>query len=431
VAGLKRTLGLFGLTAFGVGVIIGAGVYSVVGAAAGEAREGLWLSFVIGAAIALLTGLSYAELATALPKAGAEFIYLQRAAPRKPWLATVVGYVLVFATGATAATVSLAFGGYLQLFADVPVWAAALCLLAVCTLVNIAGIKESMWVNVVFTGIEVLGLLIVIAFGFGGTRAPLESLGAPLHAGILTGAAVIFFVYLGFEEIANLAEEARQPDRDLPRAIAISLVATTVLYVLVALAIMTLLPPAELAGSESPLADAVGRVSGGAARWLGLIALVSTANTCLIAMIAGSRMLFSMARDEATHPALATLLARRQTPWIAAIVAFGLACLYLPLGKAEATASLSSFGALLAFASVNAAAIVLRYTQPKLKRPFRIPLTIGRLPLPAVAGLLSIGLLLTQFTTLTYAVGLGGVVVGFGLYALFGLQRKSASRSAA
>jgi len=400
---LKAVLGPVQLIFYSVGVIIGAGVYSVIGAAAGLAQEGLWLSFLIGAFVALLTGFSYAEMTTAFPHAGAEYVYLRHAFPKIRFAAFGVGVLLIIGGAATAATVAVAFGGYLREFLGLPVVLSAFLLLVFCTALNIWGLRESSWANMLFTAIEVGGLLFVVAAGLEGDMvAPLTV--AP-HAGIIPAAAVLFFVYLGFEEIANMTEEVRNPTRDLPRAIFFSIGLTTLLYVLVSLAVMALVPAAELAASQAPLALAVQKVWPAGGRTLSAIALFATANTVLITLVATSRLAFSMGRDRELLPIFGSVLDRRGTPWVAAGLAFGVASVFLPVGDLKTLAELSSFSALLAFLSVNVALVVLRYTQPRHPRPFRVPLTIGRLPLLPLAAIGSILVLLLQFDRQIYIVG--------------------------
>jgi amino acid transporter len=192
--------------------------------------------------------------------------------------------------------------------------------------------------------------------------------------------------FLGFENVANLAEEAKQPQRDLPRAIFLSLGVATLLYVLVALAAAALLPAGDLAGSQAPLADAVRARSPSLAGALGGIALFATANTTLVSMLVSARVIFGMARDGDLPKPLAAVLSGRKTPWLATVVVAAAAAALVPFGRVEIVASLSSFAALLAFAAVNVALIVLRYREPGGKRPFRVPGAIGRFPiLPAVA----------------------------------------------
>jgi amino acid transporter len=401
---LKPVLGPVQLIFYSVGVIIGAGVYSVIGTAAGVAQDSLWLSFVIGALVALLTGLSYAEMTTAFPHAGAEYIYLRRALPSWDWVGFMIGLAILLGGAATASTVAVAFGGYLRVFADVPVALSAFVLLVVCTGVNVWGMRESSWVNVVLTSIEVAGLVIVIAAGLTQDRLVEPLLTAP-QPGVMAAAAILFFVYLGFEEIANLTEEVRDPARHLPRSILVSIGVTTLLYVVVSLAVIALATPAELARSEAPLALAVDRAWPGASTLLSAIALFATANTVLITLIATSRLAFSMSRDRELPRVFARLLPGRGTPWVAAVLVFAVAAVLVPLGDVKMLAALSSFSALLAFLAVNLALIILRYRLPRHRRPFRVPLSIGKLPLLPVAAIASIGVLLVNFEPRIYVAG--------------------------
>lgn len=401
---LKPVLGPVQLAFYGVGIIVGAGVYTVIGTAAGIAQQSLWLSFVIGAVVALLTGFSYAEMTTSFPRAGAEYLYLRRALPQSDWAAFGVGLLILMGGAATASTVAVAFGGYFRTFVDVPIWMSALALLAVCTAFNIWGLRESSWINILFTTVEVCGLLFVIAAGFthGNLYAPL--LTSP-SAGVLPAAAIAFFVYLGFEGIANLTEEARDPSRDLPRAIFYSISITTLLYVLVSLAVIVLATPSELASSEAPLALAIQKAWPGATSMLGAIAIFATANTVLISLIASSRLAFSMGRDGELPSIFGTLLSARDTPWIAATLMLAMSAALVPIGNVKILAELSSFAALLAFLAVNLALIIVRYRLPDLPRPFRVPLTVGRMPLLPLAAIASIGLLLINFDWEIYVAG--------------------------
>ena len=414
---LKPVLGSVQLVFYSVGVIIGAGVYSVIGTAAGLAEGGLWLSFVIGALVALLTGFSYAEMTTSFPTAGAEYVYLQRALPKAGWAAFGLGIVILLGGAATASTVAVAFGGYLKEFVDVPVAVSALALLAICTGLNIFGMQESSWANILFTSIEVGGLILLIAAGF--TQPGLaEPLFASPPSGVIPAAAILFFVYLGFEEIANLTEEVRNPARDLPRAIFISLGITTLLYVLVSLAVVALAQPGELAASSAPLALAIQKVWPGAGNVLSAIALFATANTVLITMIATSRLAFSMGRDGELPRSFASLTPGRHTPWLAAALAFTMAAALLPLGSVKVLAEISSFSALLAFLAVNLALILLRYRMPDHPRPFRVPLAIGRMPVLPLLAIASICLLLANFERSVYVAGAIALVVTGAIYGL-------------
>ncbi|MGE3147999.1 MAG: APC family permease [Pseudorhodoplanes sp.] len=413
---LKPVLGPVQLTFYSVGVIVGAGVYSVIGAAAGLAGDGLWLSFLIGAIVAALTGLSYAEMTTTFPHAGAEYVYLRHALPERRFAAFGVGILILVGGGATAATVATAFGGYLQQFLDVPIVLSAMLLLVFCTAINIWGLRESSWANMVFTTVEVGGLLLVIAAGFKADM--IAPLAAPPHLGVIPAAAVLFFVYLGFEEIANMTEEVRNPARDLPLAIFLSIAVTTLLYILVSLAAVGLVPSEQLAASQAPLTLAVQKAWPNAAPMLSAIALFATANTVLITLIATSRLAFSMGRDHELPAVFARVLHRRGTPWIGAVLILAIACLLVPIGDLRILAEISSLTALLAFLCVNLALILLRYAEPDRLRPFRVPLAIGRLPILPVAAIASIFVLLSQFEGRVYIAG-GGLLaliwVGYAL----------------
>lgn len=410
---LKPTLGPVQLLFYCVGVIVGAGVYSIIGSAAGLAGQGVWLSFVLAAFVALLTGFAYAEMATSFPHAGAEYIYARRAFPESTFLSFALGLLILVGGAATAATVAVAFGGYLRTFLDVPIGWSAFALIAGCTLLNAWGLRESSWVNIVFTSIEVGGLALVIAAGvsYGNIAEPLS---VPIQPGLFPAAAILFFVFLGFEEIANLAEEIRDPPRDLPRALFLSIGITTLLYVLVSLAVMVLVSPSELAASAAPLTLAIQKVWPAAGGLLSAIALFATANTVLITLVATSRLAFSLARDNEIPAVFARVSRRNQTPWIGAILAFVTAVILLPVGDLKILAELSSFVALLAFLAVNLTLVVLRFRLPDHERPFRVPLSLGRLPVIPLLAMATIIVLLVSFDTLVYGVG-AGIMAAIGI----------------
>jgi amino acid transporter len=416
---LKPVIGTFQLLFYSIGVIVGAGIYSVIGAAAGLAGESLWLSFLIGAAIAFLTALAYAEMTTAFPAAGAEYAYVRLVFPDLRLPSIGIGLVILVGGAATAATVAVAFGGYAAQFLEMPVLLSAFVLLAACTLLNILGLKESSWANVLFTSIEVAGLLFVIVIGFRQETvlAPLAHVGA--GSNLMAASALIFFVYLGFEEVANISEEVREPARDIPRAILWSLGITTLLYVLVALAALALATPAELAASPAPLATAVAKVWPQGAVLLSAIALFATANTVLITLIATSRLGYAMARDGDLPASLASLLSGRRTPWVAALVTFAGCAALLPIGQVGILAGLSSFAALLAFLAVNATLIALRLKFPDHPRPFRIPFSIGRWPLLPIV---SIALILALIGYFERTVYIGGAIVLLGVLVVFAIM---------
>ncbi len=424
---LKRTLKLPQLVFYGVGTIVGAGIYSVIGAAAGQAGPYLWISFLLAGFAAFLTVLSYAELASALPKAGGEYQFLKTAFKQWPLPAFIAGFLICVNAAATSATVSIAFAGYLRVFIDAPAVIVSLALLAVCTAVNIRGIGESTWTSIGLICVEVGGLLVMIACGIvGGSWDKLSSPVVPPEPGAIFGAtALIFFVYIGFEDIINLSEESHEPKRNVPRALLLSVAITATIYLMVALSVISLVPIEALRDSKSPLEAAAATVSPLAGKTLAVTALFATASTALISLISISRLMFAMARDGDMPRPLALLLPGRETPWVAALVLFAMAAALLPLERVEIVASISSFGILLVFISVQIAVIRLRYSKPTLSRGFRIPIAIGKCPLIPVVGIVVCAALLTRFEPIVYAVGCGALITGGLVYAL---QRRLGKR---
>jgi APA family basic amino acid/polyamine antiporter len=412
MAALQRTLGLPALVFLGVGVIVGAGIYSVIGAAAGAAGGLLWASFALAAVPAGLAALHYAELVAMFPKIGGEYVFLREAFPRHRWVSTGTGLVVALANAATAATVALAFAGYLERFAPIPTGVAAAALIAVCTAVNVAGIRESTGLAVVFTLVELAGLALVVGLGMASGRFA-ERAFEPGDTGVLHGAALIFFVYTGFEGIVNLAEEAKRPRRDLPRALLLSGGITTAVYLLVALAATSLAEPRALADSASPLATATESVPWVAVT-LAAIALFSTGNTALITLVVSSRILLAMAREGDLPRAFGAVLPGRRTPLAASLAMLVAAGALLPIGKIAVVGSVSSLLTLLSFAAVAAAVIALRRAAPQRERPFRVPFAIRGVPLPAVLTIAAAIALAAQFELAVFAIAGAALLVAFG-----------------
>lgn len=410
---LNRSLGFPLLSFYGIGMILGAGIYSVIGKAAAQSQQSLWISFIFAAIAAALTALSYAELAAMYPKAGAEYTYLKKAFPKLNWLANATGLMVAFSGAATAATVALAFAGYVNSFTEVSLYLTAFALLLVFSLVNIAGIKESSWINVVFTLIEVSGLLIFIYLGVNSEKFG-EALDAVPTKGTLSSAALIIFAFFGFENIVTLGEEAKEPQKTIPRAILFSLVLCTAIYILVSLAALALMEPDELVKSGAVMTDAAKKSSPSISRALGAIALFSTANTALISMVSTSRVLYGMAKEKSLPQVVSKVLSKRKTPWMAAIVAGSTAALLVPLGKVEIVASVSSFATMSCFLLVNIALIYLRFNS-KAERPFKVPLNIRNVPVLTVLGAILCILFLFQFNQEVYTISLGVLAACFGV----------------
>lgn len=367
---LKRVLGPAALTLYAVGDILGAGIYALVGKVAGEAGTAAWLSFGVAALLAVLTGFTYAELSSRFPVAAGAAAYCKRAFAH-PAIAFVVG-MLVLASGITsAATVSLAFSGYLAPFVTVPPLLGSVVLLGLMTFISYRGMETSSNVNIVLTIAEVSGLLLVLAVGFwfaSGLEASVKLeriLPDASVAAVLGGATVAFYSYIGFEDTANVAEEVRDPRRVMPRAILGAIGASCLIYVGVTVAALLTLPADVLARSEAPLLDVLRAAGfeppGGA---FSVVALLAICNTGLLNLIMASRLGYGMANEGLLPSALARVHPVRATPWVAVLVAFALALGLAVSGGVQVLAQTTSLLLVTVFAVLHVGLLRLKRSAP-------------------------------------------------------------------
>ncbi|GAA0203278.1 APC family permease [Halobaculum roseum] len=400
---LRRELGLFEVVVYGVGLILGAGIYAILGAAAGVAGESVPLAFLLAAVVASFTGLSYAELSSRFPRGEGDYVYVREAFDSKR-LAEVVAVLRVFVGVVSTAAVAIAFAGYLSGFASVSTAAAALVLVLIASAVNYWGIDLSAKLNIVFTAAEIAGLAVVIWVGTG-TWDGVDVFALPSGGlGIVEATFLVFFAYLGFGSIVTVAEETEDPTRTVPRAVVLAIVVTTVLYVMVAFSAVGLVDPTVLGASGSPLA-LVAEAGGGAAvgSLVGAIALTSTANTVLILLVSTSRLTYGVSKSE--YRSFPTVFSRihpkRRTPHLAIALVAALAVPFVLLDDLVVVAGLANASLLLVFVAVNGALVRLRFEAPEDRDGFTAPLTVGRVSLTAVLGVLtSVGLLVFYLASL-------------------------------
>ncbi|MHA1665349.1 MAG: APC family permease [Candidatus Njordarchaeales archaeon] len=396
MAELKKALGLAQATFFGVGLILGAGIYVVIGKTAGYAGYMVWLAVFLSGLISLFTGLSYAELSSMYPKAGSSYFYVKEAFPKLEWLGFIVGWLIFFEALSGGATASIGFALYLSTLLNAPMVVLAMAAAIVFSIVNFLGIEESSGLNIVFTLIETAGLIMVIILGFFFGSNPVNYFEVPPQGfmGIMLGTSLIFFAYVGFELMATTAEETKDAERTLPKAIILALAICTLLYMLVAIAVVRLLPWQILGTSSAPLSEAVATVIGSSAIILTFIALFSTSNTVLGFLVSASRISYGMAADGIIDPKLATIHPKTRTPQYTVALAGILAVLEIIVAgfyenAIDIVAKASNLGCLLAFIFINAAVIKLRLDSPDKERAFKIPLNIGKIPLIPIFGILS------------------------------------------
>ena len=416
MAELKRSLGLMEAMICGVGIILGAGIYALIGKAAGMAGNAVWISFVIAAIVAGLSGLSYAELSSVFPKAGAEYEYTRNAFGKK--LAFIVGWMIAFSGIIAATAVALGFGGYFEGVFGIPVLLAAVALVVLLSLVIAYGVKEAVWFAIVGTLFEAGGLLIVIliAIPYFGSVDYFE---IPSFDGIFAAAALVFFAYIGFEEMTRMAEEVKKPEKNMPKALILAIVITTIVYILVAIAAVSVVDFNALAASSSPLADVVSAAWSSEAFFaFSIIALFATGNTVLLIMMAASRIIYGMADSGALPKPVAYVNPSRRTPWAAIAIVGILTLAFFMVGEIEKVANLTNFTVFATFIVINLALIKLRYDRRDMKRPFKVPINIGWFPvLPALAVVTTLFMMMNVGTT-AMVDGAGLIILGIIAYIL-------------
>lgn len=402
---LKRSIGLFTLTMYGVGVILGAGVYAIIGKASGEAGNSLWLSFLIASLVSTFTGLSYMELISMFPRSAAEYVYAKRSLGNR-LAAFVVGWIEIFADIIAATAVAIGFAGYFAGLFGGHLVIVAIALVAFLSIVNFWGIAESTMLNVVFSLIEVFGLLIVIAVGLSHIGA-VNLMEMPRGiTGVLSASALIFFAFIGFEDIANITEETKNPEKTAPRALLFSVILTTAIYVLVGISTVSLVGYDQLARSTAPLALATSQVLGqNAFTLVSIIALFATANTVLVLLIVGSRQIYGMSNDGSLPKMLSRIHKSRRTPWVAVLLVMLCTMLFTLLENIKVIASIADFSTFAVYALVNVSLIILRYKDPDRERLFKVPLNISNFPTIPFLGLATIILLAANLEPFTLLLG--------------------------
>ena len=381
---LKRRLGPGLLTVYGVGVMVGAGIYVLTGAVAGEA--GIWapLSFLMAGLIAAPTALSYAELSGRIPEAAGEAAYIEKGLKSHAF-SVFVGLAIVVTGTISAAAVLRGGVGYLGGIIDIDPTLAIIAIGAMLTFVAILGALESLTLAAIFTAIEIAGLAMIIWAGSGAEPVPAYTTPAQIHtAGLAAGAILAFFAFIGFEDIVNMAEEAHHPERTLPIAILASLVITTALYALVSWAAIRAVPVGALAASEQPLALVWQETQGGAARFLSGIAVFAALNGVLAQIVMASRVMFGLGRRSPMLAIFHHTLPRTGAPWLATVLIGGavvLGAVALPVAQ---LAELTSTVLLAVFTLINLALIRLKRRAPEA--PFRVPMAV-----PVLGLILSLG----------------------------------------
>jgi APA family basic amino acid/polyamine antiporter len=444
--GLKKSVGPTQLTAMGVGAIIGTGIFVVIGEGAGVAGPAVILSFVLAAVACAFSALSYAELASSIPVAGSAYTYTY--ATLGEVVAWIIGWDLILEYGVAVAAIAVGWGGNLNAFLDSAFGVAlpdaiakspedggvfnlpAVFIVMAITMLLVRGVTESARVNLVMVVVKLSVLLFFIAvamvnFGSGNFH-PFAPSGVD---GVTAAAAIIFFAYIGFDAVSTGSEEARNPAKDLPLAIIGSLVICTIFYVLTAVGALGIASPAQLEGSDAPLAAALQEGAGisWAASVLALGAVVAITSVVLVILYGQTRIFFAMCRDGLLPERLATVNQRYGTPATLTVGLGVLIAILAALVPLSEIVKLVNIGTLFAFVLVNIGVLILRRTRPEMPRPYRVPWS----PLLPVLGVLFAGYLMADLPPSTWIRFLAWLALGLAIYFLYGYRHSRIRRPSA
>ncbi|MGR8011680.1 amino acid permease [Streptomyces hypolithicus] len=435
---LRRSLTMWQLTTISIGATLGTGIFVILGEATPKAGPAVAIAFVLAGLTALFSALSYAELAGTVPVSGSSYSYSY--ATMGEIVAWLCGWCLVLEYGVSVSAVAVGWGQYLNEllegtigltipeavsaplgeggFINLP--ALVVVLLAMVFLLR--GARESARLNAIMVIVKIVTLVLFCVIGFMGIKAgnyaPLAPLGV---TGVMAASATLFFSYIGFDAASTAGEEAKNPKRDLPRAIMLSLLIVTVLYCLVALVAVGAMPWQEFEGTEAALSKIMTDVSGHS--FWGVVlaagAVVSIASVVFAVLYGQTRILFAMSRDGLMPKVFAKVDARTGTPRANVMIVSlfcGTLAAFIPLGE---LANATSIGTLFAFALVNVSVIILRYKRPDMPRSFRVAL----FPVTPILGVVACVGNMFQLAPLTWLYFGGWMIVGLVFYFLYGLRR--------
>ncbi|MGW0564696.1 amino acid permease [Streptomyces sp. NPDC003016] len=437
---LRRSLTMWQLTMISIGATLGTGIFVVLGEATPLAGPAVAISFVIAGLTALFSALSYAELAGSIPVSGSSYSYSY--ATMGEVVAWICGWCLVLEYGVSVAAVAVGWGEYLNELLDGTIGVTipesvsaplgeggfinlpALVVILLAMVFLMGGAKESARVNTIMVLIKIATLVLFCVIGFMGIKAgnyaPLAPLGV---TGISAAAATLFFSYIGFDAASTAGEEAKNPKKDLPRAIMLSLLIVTVLYCLVALVAVGAMPWQDFEGTEAALAQIMKDVTGHS--FWGVVlaagAVVAIASVVFAVLYGQTRILFAMSRDGLVPKVFAKIDARTGTPKANVVIVSlfcGVLAAFIPLGE---LANATSIGTLFAFALVNVAVVILRYKRPEMPRTFRVAL----FPVTPILGFAFCAYMMYSLPGKTWAYFGGWMVAGLVFYFFYGLRRSS------
>ena len=407
-----RVLKLPQVTASGVAIIIGAGIYVLLGPAAKDAGAQVWLSLLFASALSVLTAFSYMELSSMFPKAGSEQEFARHAFPS--WVSATVGWSMALALVVAASTVALGFSRYLAEFLDVDFRVSAIAITLLMGFVSFLGMQRAIWLVLTLGAIEVGGLVLVFVVG-APSIGDVDLISGFDFGGIFASASLVFFAFIGFDEVITLSEETKNPKRTVPLALFLALSISTVLYVGVAIVAVSVLGVDGLVNSSRPLADVMSQTVGDrSAKLMAAIALISTSSTVLLALTSASRMIYGTA-SSGNLPKVFASVYQRRTPLPALLASTVVAVAMILFGDISLLAGATDVLIYVLFVVVNLVVIILRKRMPNHPRQFTVWGSIRGVPVLPILGIIatvSMGLNVERDASLlALAVVVVGVVI--------------------
>lgn len=394
---LKRKLNLPLLIFYGVGTILGLGIYVLLGKVGGEAGMLAPFSFLFAAVLAGFTGLSYGELSSRIPKSAGEVNYMDEAFGRK-YLSMAMGWLIVISAVVSTATVVNGYVGYVHVFIELPDWIIITAITIILGAVGIKGITESAFTITAITIIEVIGLFLVI-FIAGDNLSSLSERWDEFIPGaawedwekILLGSFLAFFTFIGFQDMVNVAEEAKNPKKDMPIAIVVSLAILTILYVVVAVIAGLGLTPEELGQSEAPLADILAKEGDNYPKIISAIGLIAIINGVLVQIVMSARVMYGMAEKKMAPKLFGKVNSKTRTPiWSTVFATVFILILALSFNL-ESLAKATNYILIAVFILINLALIRLKRKVPNPEGVKTYPMII-----PILGAIFSLGILVFQ-----------------------------------
>ncbi len=395
---LKRVISLPLIIFYGLGNILGAGIYVLIGKVAGYGGYYSALAFFIASLVAAVSAFTYAELSSRYPKSAGEAVYIQKALKIAP-LSLFIGLLIIFAGCVSSGAIALGFAGYTRVFIDIPISLILLILISLLGAIACWGIRFSVGIASLITVIEIIGLIIIISVAWSPvteTQTTVENLPAldlVMMQGIFLGAFLAFYAYIGFEDMVNISEEVVNSEKNMPIAILAALVIATILYSLVAYVCVFAVDPAQLSQSDAPLALVYEEATGRKPVLITVISLFAVINGALIQIIMASRILYGVSRQGWLPEFLGAVNARTHTPVNATVICCALILvlsLWLPV---ETLARATSYLILIIFSLMNLSLIIIKLREQAATKHFAVPLWV-----PILGITLSAGFILLQLT---------------------------------